>query len=151
MPSAHAVWFELLLLLVINRSPAFVFAHLCGILAGYLWILIQDIGDFERAVPEFAHSLLGRLTRPAPRGGGGRGAPGAEGGGGYGGGAAAAPAGAAGGGWSSPGGGGGASAGGGAAAAAAGGGGGGGMEEGQQEYAQVDAEELRRRRMARFS
>ena len=145
MPSAHAVWFELLLLLVINRSPAFVFAHLCGILAGYLWILIQDIGDFERAVPEFAHSLLGRLTRPAPRGGGG----------GYGddgGGAAAAPAGAAGGGWSSPGGGGGASAGGGAAAAAAGGGGGGGMEEqGQQEYAQVDAEELRRRRMARFS
>ena len=142
MPSAHAVWFELLLLLVINRSPAFGFAHLCGILAGYLWILIQDIGDFERAVPEFAHSLLGRLTRPAPRGGGG----------GYGddgGGAAAAPAGAAGGGWSSPGGGGGASAGGGAAAAAAGGGGGGGMEE--QEYAQVDAEELRRRRMARFS
>ena len=149
MPSAHAVWFELLLLLVINRSPAFVFAHLCGILAGYLWILIQDIGDFERAVPEFAHSLLGRLTRPAPRGGGG----------GYGddgGGAAAAPAGAAGGGWSSPGGGGGASAGGGAAAAAAGGGGagggGGGVEgQGQQEYAQVDAEELRRRRMARFS
>ena len=148
MPSAHAVWFELLLLLVINRSPAFVFAHLCGILAGYLWILIQDIGDFERAVPEFAHSLLGRLTRPAPRGGGG----------GYGddgGGAAAAPAGAAGGGWSSPGGGGGASAGDGAGAATGAGGGGGaggGMEEqGQQEYAQVDAEELRRRRMARFS
>ena len=145
MPSAHAVWFELLLLLVINRSPAFVFAHLCGILAGYLWILIQDIGDFERAVPEFAHSMLGRLTRPAPRGGGG----------GYGddgGGAAAAPAGAAGGGWSSPGGGGGASAGDGAGAAAGGDDQPEGMEEqGQQEYAQVDAEELRRRRMARFS
>ena len=144
MPSAHAVWFELLLLLVINRSPAFVFAHLCGILAGYLWILIQDIGDFERAVPEFAHSLLGRLTRPAPRGGGG----------GYGddgGGAAAAPAGAAGGGWSSPGGGGGASAGAGGAAAAAAGGDDQEEEQGQQEYAQVDAEELRRRRMARFS
>ena len=144
MPSAHAVWFELLLLLVINRSPAFVFAHLCGILAGYLWILIQDIGDFERAVPEFAHSLLGRLTRPAPRGGGG--GYGDDGGRG-----AAAPAGAAGGGWSSPAGGGGASAGAGGAAAAAAGGDDQEEEQGQQEYAQVDAEELRRRRMARFS
>ena len=30
--------------LLINGSGAFFFSHLCGILAGYLWILVQDIG-----------------------------------------------------------------------------------------------------------
>jgi len=66
MPSAHAVWFELLIVLMINPSGSFFFTHLCGVFAGYLWILLQDIGDFEKAVPDFLLGLFGRagVTRP---------------------------------------------------------------------------------------
>ena len=102
MPSAHAVWFELLVVLseldtcyvqktwplvgallsefvlilrficcrlfiaVINPSGSFFFTHMCGIFAGYIWILLQEIGDFEAAVPDFLLGMFGRsgLTRP---------------------------------------------------------------------------------------
>jgi hypothetical protein len=39
---------------------------MCGIFAGYIWILLQEIGDFEAAVPDFLLGLFGRagVTRP---------------------------------------------------------------------------------------
>lgn len=105
---------------VINPSGSFFFTHVCGIFAGYIWILLQDIGDFEAAVPDFLLGLFGRagVTRPtrnrdwgssaadqqAAAGGGGAAPP-----------VVAPPA-----------------------------------QEEPTAYVEVDAEEVRRRRMARF-
>lgn len=51
---------------MVNPSGSFFFTHMCGIFAGYIWILLQDIGDFEAAVPDFLLGLFGRagVTRP---------------------------------------------------------------------------------------
>ena len=51
---------------VVNPSGSFFFTHVCGIFAGYLWILLQGIGDIEAAVPDVLQGLFGRagVTRP---------------------------------------------------------------------------------------
>ena len=95
---------------------------MCGIFAGYMWILLQEIGDFEAAVPDFLLGLFGRagVTRPSRSRDWGTSTAEQQ--------AAArgevpAPAPAA----SAP-----------------------SMQEDTTAYAEVDAEEVRRRRMARF-
>ena len=106
---------------VINPSGSFFFTHMCGIFAGYIWILLQDIGDFEAAVPDFLLGLFGRagVTRPTRNRDWGT--------------SAAEQQAAASGGVRSQ-----------APEASA------PVEEDATAYAEVDAEEVRRRRMARF-
>lgn len=74
------IWLEVLLAVAVVQGElvltvsgvhpgtlAFVFAHLCGGLSGYLWVLVQQIGELRLTVPEVVASYLESLTEPERR------------------------------------------------------------------------------------